>query len=202
MNSEKRRGAAVFLALCLVAAGAAVACSPTDTPEPTYTAVPIAPTAWPSGTTGQYGLHIDPSLLGKLPRSVAAQTLVEDADIEAAAMDNADLAKTFDNYAAASVGQITDTDWFSLVIGHARDQSQASDIYQAWAGQYATGSCSQANGVASSGQEQIGDWLVDKSICGGGPIVYTLSLGNGLILSVLDNGPDQWGRKLIEAIYF
>lgn len=203
MNSDKRRRAAVALAICLIGATAAVAaCSPSDSPSPFYTAVPIGPTAWASGTTGQYGLHIDPSLLGKLPGSVAAQPLVEDADIESAAMDNADLAKTFDNYAAASVGQPGDTNWFSLVIGHIRDNSQASDIYPAWADQYAAGSCSQADGVASTSQQQIGDWLVDVSVCGGGPIVYTLSLGNDLILSVLDDGPANWGRELIEAIYF
>jgi hypothetical protein len=198
-----KRRAATALAILLVAVTLAIAaCSPSESPSPDYTAFPLGPTAWASGTTGQYGLHIDPSLLGKLPRTVAAKALVEDADIEAAALGNADLAKTFDNYAAASVGQVGDTDWFSLVIGHLRDQSTESDILPAWAEQYATGSCSQADGVASTSQQQIGDWLVDESICGGGPIVYTLSLGNGLILSVLEDGPGHWGRQLIQAIYF
>jgi hypothetical protein len=194
------------LAILLVGAtiGIAACTSPADTLEPKYTAVPIGPTPWASGTTGQYGLHIDPSLLAKLPRSVAAQPLGEDAGIEASAMDNADLAKTFDNYAAASVAQITDTDWFALVIGHLRDQSTESDILPAWAEQYATGSCSQANGVATSSQGQVGDWQVFESICGGGVSydVYTLSLGNGLILSVFEGGAHHWGRQLIEAIYF
>ena len=191
------------LAILLIGATLAIAaCSPSESPGPNYTAFPIGPTAWASGTTGQYGLHIDPSLLGKLPRTVAAQPLVEDAGLETSAMDNADLAKTFDNYAAASVGQVGGTDWFSLSIGHARDQSTESDILPAWASEFATGSCSQADGVATSSQEYIGDYLVDESICGGGPMVYTLSLGEGLILSVFEGGTHHWGRQLIQAIYF
>jgi|ERR1035437_994416 hypothetical protein len=198
-----RRRATTALAVLLVAASLALAaCGPTESPEPNYTAFPLGPTAWASGTTGQYGLHIDPSLLGKLPRTVAAQPLIEDAGLETSAMDNADLAKTFDNYAAASVGQIGDADWFSLSIGHVRDQSQSSDLYQAWAEQFATGSCSQADGVTTSSQEQIGDYQVDESICGGGPMVYTLSLGSGLILSIFEGGTHHWGRQLIQAIYF
>ena len=200
-----RRGVALALAILLVGATIGIAaCSPAASPEPNYTEVPIGPTPWASGTTGQYGLHIDPSLLAKLPRSVAAQPLVEDGGIEGSAMDNADLAKTFDNYAAASVGQIADTDWVSVVIGHLRDQSTESDILPAWADQYAAGACSQANGVASSSQGQVGDWQVFESVCSGGVSydVYTLSLGSGLILSVFEGGANQWGRQLIEAIYF
>ena len=41
--------------------------APTDSPSETQIAV--GPSAWPSGTTGQYGLHIDPSLAGT-PASV------------------------------------------------------------------------------------------------------------------------------------
>jgi hypothetical protein len=198
-----KRRAATALAILLVAATLAIAaCSPSGSPSPDYTAFPLGPTAWASGTTGQYGLHIDPSLLGKLPRTVAAQPLIEDAGLETSDMDNADLAKTFDNYAAASVGQVGDADWFSLSIGHLRDQSQEADIYPAWAADFATGSCSQADGVASTSQQQIGDWQVDESICGGGPMVYTLSLGEGLILSVFEGGTHHWGRQLIQAIYF
>jgi hypothetical protein len=201
VNSDLRRRASAGLALLLVA-GAVVACGPAASPTPDYTQVPIGPTAWPNGTTGQYGLHIDPTLLAKLPGNVAAHALVEDAGDEMAAMDNADLAKNFDAYAAASIGEPTDTDWLTLSIGHVKPEIAFSDFYSSWADQYATGACSQANGVTSSDQVQIGDWQVDRSYCGGGFLVYSLSLGNGLILSLFGSGPADLSRQLIQAIYF
>ena len=182
---------------------AAAACGPgSATPTPFDTEVPIGPTPWPSGTTGQYGLHIDPSLLGKLPHTVGARVLVEDAGDEAAALDDADLAKNFDGYAAASIGQLGDTDWLTLVIGKVKPSVTFTDFYQAWVGQYATGACSQASGVTSSDQVDIGDWHVDRAFCGGGFLVYSLSLGNGVLLSMFGSGPADLSHKLIEAIYF
>jgi hypothetical protein len=195
--------AALGLAAALVVVSvAATACSqPGPTPEPQYTAVLIGDTPWPSGTTGQYGLHIDPSLLGKLPRSVDAEAIVEDADSESAALDNADLAKTFDGYAAASIGEVGDADWLKLAIGHFQPDNQTPDVYAAWVDQYATGACSQADGVSGTSQATINDWLVDVATCGGGPTVYTLSLGGGVVLSMFGYGPLDLGPQLIGALY-
>jgi len=197
-----RRRAVVGLAMLFAVAAVVSACGPVAPSTPDFTQVPIGPTAWPNGTTGQYGLRIDPSLLGKLPRTVAARAIAEDAADESAAMDNADLAKNFDTFAAASIGQVVDTDWLTLVIGHVKPGITFTDFYPGWVDQYATGACSQANGVTSSDQVQIGDWQVDRSYCGGGFLVYSLSLGNGLILSMFGAGPADLSHKLIEAIYF
>jgi len=186
----------------LAVAVAAAACSPAGpTPEPQYTAVPIGATPWPSGTTGQYGLHIDPSLLGKLPRSVDAEPLVEDVDSESVALDSADLARTFDGYAAATIGAVGDANWLKLAIGHFQAANQTPDVYSAWVDQYATGACSQADGVSSTAQSTINDWLVDVATCGGGPTDYTLSLGGGVVLSMFGYGPRDLGRQLIGALY-
>ena len=184
--------------LAIVAAIAAGCGSVSATPFTTE--VPIGPTAWPSGTTGQYGLHIDPSLLGRLPRNVAAYPLAENAGDEMAALADADLARTFDNYAVASIGVISDANWLQLVIGHLRPETQTPDIYTAWVSEYATGACSQADGVSGTNQTTINDWIVDVSTCAGGPTVYTLSLGNGTILSMFDLGPKDLGRVLIESL--
>ena len=100
------------------------ACAPGPSPAPAFTDIPIGATPWPSGTTGQYGLHIDPSLLARLPETVDAYPLVEDGFSEGQALNDADLARTFDNYAAASIGVITDTDWLNVVIGHFKPESQ------------------------------------------------------------------------------
>jgi hypothetical protein len=202
VSSEIGRRVTVALTVLLVAAAAVTACVPAESPSPAYTSVPIAATAWPGGTTGQYGLHIDPSLLAKLPHNVGAYVLNEDAATESEAMDNQDLAKNFDAYAAASIGEFADTNWLTLSIGHVKPEIQSPDFYSDWVIQYATGACSQANGVAATGQEDIGDWHVDRATCGGGLTVYSLSLGNGLILSLFGSGPADLSRKLIESIYF
>lgn len=193
--------AALLAAIALVVS----ACLPAASPTPGWTEYPIGPTPWPNGTTGQYGLRIDPGLLRKLPASVDALPVVEDAISEGLALDSPDLAAHFDSYAAASIGVFTDADWLQLVIAHFKSEPQSPDtfdLYGAWVDYYATGACSQANAVASTGQEQIGDWKVDVATCGGGLTVYTLSLGTGTVLSMFGAGPKNIGRQLIEEVYF
>lgn len=199
--------ATVALAILLTAM-ALTGCSLGATPSPTvplYTSIPIGPTPWPSGTTGQYGLRIDPSLLGKLPQMVDAYPLVEDAESESLVMDDRAVANTFDRYAAARIGELSGDNWLFVAMGHFKIDVQSSayaDTYQAWVSQYATGACSQANGVLSSSQQEINSFYVDTATCGGGPVVYTLPLGNGLVLSMFGLGPRDLGRALIKAIYF
>jgi hypothetical protein len=186
------------LVVCVVACGI----SPPTVAPPAYTVVPIGPTVWPSGTVGHYGLRIDPSLLGRLPASVGALAVVENAGTETQVLDDADLANSFDGYAAASIGSLDDPDWLYIAIGRLKpDKQNNADFYLAWVDEYATGACSQAGGVASSSQQDINDWKVDVSTCNGGPLVYTLSLGKGLLLSMYGLGPRDLGRKLIESLH-
>src|ERR1035437_535296 len=133
MNNLRPHRAASIAAVLSAAAILLAACgSATPSPSPTYTAVPIAPTAWPSGTVGQYGLKIDPSLLGKLPAHAGALPLTEDAGTELIVLDLADAAKTLDRFVAASAGGIGDPDWVNISIGHFRPESQNEDVYSAW----------------------------------------------------------------------
>ena len=175
------------------------ACSPaTSTPVPaTYTAVPIEQTAWPGGTVGQYGLHIVPSLLGRLPRTVATMPLVEDATSEEQDMASADLPKYFVSYAAGAIGVVGDTNWLNVAIGVLKADAQTADFYSSWVTEYSTGACSQADGVSGTSQETIGDWNVDVSTCAGGPVVYILMLDNETLLSMWGIGPRDLGRTLI-----
>jgi hypothetical protein len=196
--------AALILAALLASMSlASAACGPaTPTPAAAYeTETHIGPTPWPNGTTGQYGLHIDPSLLARLPETVDAYPLIEDPTTEGTDMADADLAKTFDRFAAAAIGDPSADDWLNVAIGHLKPESQNADVYQAWVAQYASGACSQANGVATTSQTTINDWSVDVATCGGGPVVYTLQLSDGVILSMFGLGSRNLGEKLIEAIY-
>jgi hypothetical protein len=170
-------------------------------PTPTYTAVPIGPTAWPSGTTGQYGLKIDPSLLGKLPAHAGALPVKEDPGSEATVLDDADAAKTIDRYVAASAGGLLDPDWLNIAVVHFKTESQNEDVYSNWVEQYAAGACSQASGVSGTDQQDIGDFRVDISTCAGGITVYTFQRGDGVVISMYELGPKHIGRALIAAIY-
>ena len=192
------RGVAALAAAAIALAGCAGAAA---SPAPTYTAVPIGPTAWPSGTTGQYGLRIDPSLLAKLPAHAGALPITEDAGSESSVLDDANTANTLDRYVAASAGDIGDPDWLKISIGHFKTDSQNPDVYSAWVDQYAKGACSQANGVSATDQKDIGDYRVDVSTCAGGIIVYTLQRGDWVVISMYEFGPRHIGSALIAAIY-
>ncbi|HEY5473683.1 MAG TPA: hypothetical protein VIK32_10880, partial [Candidatus Limnocylindrales bacterium] len=102
---------------------------------------------------------------------------------------------------AASAGGIGDPDWVNISIGHFRPESQNEDVLAAWIDQYAKGACSQAEGVTGTRQEQIGDFMVDESTCGGGVRVYTLQRGDWVVVSMYEFGPKHIGRALIAAIY-
>jgi hypothetical protein len=200
--------ALALAAVLAVVALAAAACSPAATPTaPFFTEVPIGPTHWASGTTGQFGLHIDPSLLARLPKSVDAYAIVEDPDNEAVYMDDPDRSNIFDKLAAAGIGDPGADNWLVLEIGHFKPALQspgASDVpdaMESWISDYDAQACSQASGVSATNQEQINFWIVDTAACTGGPVVYTLSLGNGVVLSMFGFGPLDLGRRLIKAIY-
>jgi hypothetical protein len=192
--------AATFLAVAALAQAACSASTPTAA-APTETAVPIAQTPWASGTVGQYGLRIDPSLLGRLPATVESLYLVEDATSEEQDMNNADLAKYFDSYAAAAIGIVSNANWLNVAIGILKPEGQNADFYSSWVSEYATGACSQADGVASTSQETINDWSVDVATCAGGPVVYTLMLDSDTLLSMWGMGPRDLGRKLIGLLH-
>jgi ABC-type glycerol-3-phosphate transport system substrate-binding protein len=192
------RGVAALAVAAVALAGCAGAAA---SPTPTYTAVPIGPTAWPSGTTGQYGLRIDPSLLGKLPAHAGAAPILEDAGSEAIVLDDADAAKTIDRYVAASAGGLGDPDWLNIAVVHFKTESQNEDVYSNWVEQYAAGACSQASGVSGTDQQDIGDFSVDISTCAGGITVYTFQRGDWVVVSMYELGPKHIGRALIAAIY-
>jgi hypothetical protein len=198
MSFVRGVAALAVAAVALAGCGGAIA-----SPSPTYTAVPIGPTAWPSGTTGQYGLRIDPSLLGKLPAHAGALPITEDAGSESTVLDDASVANTLDRYVAATAGDIGNPDWLKIAIGHFKTDRQNGDVYSAWVVQYAQGACSQAGGVSAGSDrtEEIGDYTVDISTCVGGITVYTLQRGDGIVVSMYEFGPKHLGRALIAAIY-
>jgi hypothetical protein len=192
------RGAAALAVAAIALAGCG---GSVTSPTPAYTAVPIGPTAWPSGTTGQYGLRIDPSLLGTLPAHAGALPITEDAGSEAIVLDDATAASTLDRYAAASAGDLGNADWLKIAIGHFKTDSQNGDVYSAWVEEYAAGACAQVDGVSGTSQPTIGYYTVDVTTCAGGMTVYTFQRGDWVVVSIQEFGPKHIGKALIEAIY-
>lgn len=196
------RRAAGFVAVVAVLALAVSACgSAMPTSAPLFTSVPIGPTPWPNGTTGQYGLRIDPSLLRRLPIAVGGVALTEDAGTETVVLDDPDIAKTVQSFAAAMAGDILSTDFVGVEILQFKPEDQTPDAYASWIDSFAFQACSQSDGVGDSSTETIGSWTVDVSACNGGVNVYSLSLGNGQYLSAFGNGPKDLGRLLIANLH-
>jgi len=175
------RGIAALGASVLVLAG----CAGTTASPSMYKAVPIGPTAWPSGTTGHAG----------------ALPVTEDPGSESVILDDAGAATTLDRYVAASAGEIGDPDWLKIAVVHFKTESQTGDVYSAWVDQYAAGACSQANDVSGTDQQQIGDFTVDISTCAGGLTVYTFQRGDWIVVSMYEFGPKHLGKALIAATY-
>lgn len=204
MSSEGRshvRLLPLVAVLVSVAAFAVSSCGVSvATTRPPGTDVAIAPTPWPNGTVGRYGLRIDPTLLGKLPAQVGGNPIVEAAGTEAQDLDNPDLPAAFDGIAEGSLGDITDANWLRVSIGRLRPEAQTDDFYTSWRDQYDQGVCSRADGVASVQLQTIADWPVDVATCNGGVIAYTVRISDGLLVSAQDLGPRRLGRQLILAI--
>lgn len=194
-------------ALLVLATGAAGCGTNTVAPSPTLpaprvqqTAVPLMPTPWPNGTTGSFGLRIDPSLLSNIPTVVGGNPLVEQTDIEILAMNQPQYATAFSGYYVAGLGTITDLNWLEVAIGERKTDAVDQAFYTSWRDDWFQSACSQAGGIASTAQESINDWNVDVATCVGGVDAYTLALDNGVIVSIMDLGPRRLGRQLIQGI--
>jgi hypothetical protein len=202
-NRAHRAATAAAAAAALLIAAAAAGCGSaaiTPSPTPMPTAYSLLPTPWPNGTVGQYGLHIDPALIARIPAVVGGNPLVEDAAMEIAAMDDKSFADAFSGYFVAHLGDITDLNWLQVSVGTLNADAQGSDFYTSWRDGWFGTACSQAGGTSSTTQEWIGDWQVDEATCAGGVMAYTLTLDDKTLVSIMDLGPRRLGRQLITAI--
>jgi len=196
----------VILAASVVVAGCnnSVVVTPppgsVDTGTGLTTEVPIGATPWPNGTTGAYGLRIDPSLSNNLPAYVGGNPLVEDAGTEVLALGDRRYAEVFEAYYVAQVGSITDLNWVQVTVARLKGAAIGPDFYASWREDWFDSACSQAGGIGSTSKETINDWQVDLATCTGGVRAYTLSLSDGILVSIVDLGPRRLGRQLIEAI--
>ena len=191
--------AAILLATSIVAVGCSYTVVVTS-PTPYVTSVPIEPTGWPNGTTGTFGLRIDPSLLSNIPSSVGGNPLLEDVDFELLALDDPSYASPFDGYYIAHIDSISDPNWLEVSVASLRDGAQTDDFYTSWRDGWFKTACSQADGIDTTGLKSINDWQVDVATCKGGVMAYTLRLDAATLVSIMDLGPRRLGAQLIEGI--
>ena len=183
-----------------------IAQTPTPEPVPTgvrpgvATQVPIEATPWPNGTVGADGLRIDPSLMSNIPSIVGGNPLVEDVEVESGALDDSHYADAFSSYYAAHLGDITDLNWVQVNLGALKPDAQSEDFYTSWRDDWFNATCSQADGIGSTSVQTINDWQVDVATCNGGVDAYTLSLDDGILVSIADFGPRRLGKELIQGI--
>ena len=205
--------AARLLAAALAVAAATSGCSynvvaQTPTPLPIGTGtrpglatqVPLEATPWPNGTTGAYGLRIDPSLMSNIPSIVGGNPLIENVAIESAALDDSQYAASFSAFYVARIGRITDLNWVQVSLASLKEDSQTQGFYLAWRDDWFKAVCSQADGVGTTDTQSINDWPVDVALCKGGVDAYTLNLDNGIMVSIADFGPRRLGKQLIQGI--
>ncbi len=191
----------VVVAVAACSSSTVVPTAPPDTGRPAVvTDAPIAPTPWPNGTTGKYGLRIDPRLAGQLPSSVGGNPLVEDTFAEIDAMGESQYGASFDAMYIAQVGEPTDLNWVQATVATVKGGAIGDEFYASWRDAWYKLVCTQAGGLASSSRETINDWQVDIGLCSGGARAYVLELDNGVLLSLVDVGPRQLGRELIQAL--
>ena len=189
--------------LAVLAAGCSytvVVTKPGPSFDPNATDRPIGATPWPNGTTGANGLRIDPSLSGHLPSYVGGNPLVEDAGSELIDVANNSYAQGFDSMYVAQVGDITSLNWVQATLASVKGGVIDPGFYTSWRDHWFKIACSQAGGVSATATAAIQDWDTDTATCSGGVRAYTVNLGDGLLLSIIDLGPRNLGRELIQAL--
>lgn len=200
MARRPRLPALLAAALLLAGCGATGPSGAPGSATPVASSPASQPPASPTQRIGAYGLAIDPSLVRLLPATVGGAAVTESAELEAAAMGDAELPSHVSSYAAATVGSLGDPDWAQVQFLTLKPDAGKA-FYAAWRDQVDAAGCSQASGVASRVQREIGGWPVDVTTCVGGAMLYQLELQDqGILVSVAALGPKKLGEQAVAAL--
>ena len=199
-------------AAALFVAAACGATSPTPVPRTTSTPAstaaptptvpasgsPAASPASPSPIAGDTAVR-DDSLLSILPPDVeSAPVTVEEASFDEAVRDPA-----FAEYVArAAFGIVTTpTDLASGVVAQLRPGRLDDTFLADWRETYNEGACSQAGGVATNAETELGGRTVYIAACGGGLTVYHAAVPErDVIVSLFSIGEGRFGEQLMRDL--
>lgn len=190
----------------------AASAAPTDaSPAPSASAVePSAGAAASPGMSAASGSPaaspspslpalVDRSLLALLPVSVDGLPVVEDIEGELEQAARLEAGRTIRGYAAAVIGDAGDNVASISLVTPAFPADVAS-FARTWAQQFDTAACDANGGTALTTTSIIGRYRVDVSRCSGGAVIYHAILGGRAVLSILELGPKELGRRVIEEL--
>ena len=183
----------ILLVLGLAGCGAVVTPSPgaTANPSPTTTAQPSAVATGSSpGATSAVG--IDGGLLKVLPPTVDGLAVAENAEAEAAALDDPELPIVGTAMASGLAVDPTSGDFVYAIVVRLRPGAMTADVFRDWRDTYDEGACSQASGVAGNAEAQIDGRTVYIATCAGGVRTYHVWLDpQGMLISASAVGDDR-----------
>ena len=141
----------------------------------------------------------DDSLLSILPPDVeGAPVTVEEASFDDAARDPA----FAEHVARAAFGIVTTpTDLASGVVAQLRPDLLDGAFLADWRETYNEGACSQAGGVATNAETNLGGRTVYIATCGGGLTVYHAAIPErDVIVSLFSIGEGRFGEQLMRGL--
>ncbi len=221
--SHARRARATLVLAALLIVGCGPATTPTPSPtgtvpsaSPTATAMasPVAPSGSPAtssvlptpsgspaGASPPPSLPalVDRSLLALLPTAVDGLPVVEDVVGERQQAIQLEAGHTIHGYAAAVVGDAGENVASISLVTPAFPADVAS-FARTWAQEFDKAACEANGGAALTTTSIIGRYRVDVSRCAGGAVVYHAILGGRAVLSILELGPRELGRRVIEEL--
>ena len=208
-----RRRSSGLAAAALFVAAACGTSGPTPVPSATSSVPPSidapTPTAEASGSPADSPgspSAIDPdtavrddSLLSVLPPDVeGAPVTVEEASFDEAVRDPA-----FAEHVASAAFAIvtTPTDLASGVVAQLRPGLLDETFLDDWRETYNEGACSQAGGVATNAETDLGGRTVYVTTCGGGLTVYHAAIPEReVIVSLFSIGEGRFGEQLVRDL--
>jgi hypothetical protein len=143
---------------------------------------------------------IDPTLLHVLPPTVGGVSNGEFAEGEQQADSDPDLGRNVSRFATAFAGDAKGTNWVYSAVMDVRPEAQTSAFYSDWQESFDASACQQAGGVTGHTTVTIAGRDVERTACGAGVRTYHTKLPNGILVSVSDFGPGNWGEAELAAL--
>ena len=206
-------------ATLLLAVGLSLsACAPAPTPSPAVLATPApasspstsptaapteastaSPTAAATGSGPSGSVIRDDSLLAVLPPDIDGNAVAaEEQSFDEAAADPA----FTEHVARAAFAVVTSpNDLASGVVAELRPGTLDDAFFTDWRETYDEGACSQAGGVGTIAETQLGGRTVWITTCGGGLTVYHTRIPErNLVVSLFALGEGRYGERLMRDL--
>jgi hypothetical protein len=198
------------------AAVIAIGCGTPASPSPVATAPSVAPgspieTTAPTLNPASPGRTVaaDPSLLSRLPATVARITLAFDPETTASVAAEPGLGRDLSALAIAiavapgssSASGASSSDLVVASVIRARGDPITEGWYRSWRDSYDEAACASAGGVSGHAQATMHERTVFIGSCAGGALTYHVRLaGEPIVVSATSVGPMRLGEKLMESI--